>query len=123
MLDRSGSVGSGNHELAITFIKEVAELMDVSLSETRVGMIAYDHRIKLEFDLDDYSNINDLKHALDNVKYTEGSTATGEALKRARKLFNPNSNEGARRNVPHMLVLLTGMSVLIPCTSVRLLYL
>ena len=86
-------------------------------------MIAYDHRIELEFDLDAYSNINDLKRAIDNVEYTGGGIYTGLALERARTLFKPNSNEGARRNVPHMLVLLTGMSVLIPCTFVRSLYL
>jgi hypothetical protein len=85
--------------------------MDVGLSDTRIGMIAYAFHASLEFDLKKYSNIDELTRAIGNVKYTRGGTSTGAALTRARTLLNSQSEEGARSDVPQMLVLLTGISI------------
>lgn len=109
LLDRSGSVGSQNHRLSTNFIKNTTGLLDIGLNKTRVGLIAYSHRVVLEFDLDDYSNLEELEGAIDSVEFTGGGTKTGAALQRSRTLLNSSSNEGARSGVPHVLVLLTGM--------------
>lgn len=111
ILDRSGSVGSGNHRIAIRFIQSIVSFFNIGLNQTRVGFVAYSSGAQREFDLDDYTTLNSLSTRIGRVRYTRGGTRTGSALNLARNLMDPNQNFGARRDddgVPKIAVLITG---------------
>lgn len=111
LLDRSGSVGRSNHNIALQFINSVVSFFRISLNSTRVGMAAYSSSSSIQFDLNDLTTSTALQNRIGQVSYTGGSTNTPAALDHARLLLNPANNRGARANsqgIPKIAILITG---------------
>lgn len=111
LLDRSGSVGSANHNIALQFINSVISFFNIGLDSSRVGMAAYSSSSSIQFDLDRFTTSSRLQNAVEGVSYTGGSTNTPAALDHARLLLNPANNRGARVNslgIPKIAILITG---------------
>ena len=109
VLDQSGSVGRRNHELALNFISEVHSFFEISRDRTRVGMVTFSTRSRVEFDLLSASNSQQLEDLVEDVQYRGGYTATALALLHTRLLFSANTT-GVRPlsdGVPRVAVLLT----------------
>ena len=72
--------------------------------------MTYSTDAAIEFDLNDFETVEDVKSALDEVIYTEGWTATDLALRLTRSILDPEDNYGARPfvdGIPKVAVLLT----------------
>ena len=111
VLDRSGSVGSNNHLIALQFINNVVSFFTIGSNATRVGMIAYASSSVIQFDLNQHSTVSSLQTAISNTFYTGGGTNTQAGLTDARTLLNPTNNRGARVNslgIPKITILITG---------------
>ena len=109
VLDQSGSVGRSNHRLALDFIREVHNFFEISSDHTRVGMVTFSTRSRIEFNLLAASNNQQLNHLVGGVPYRGGYTATALALLHTRLLFSANTT-GVRplsHGVPRVAVLLT----------------
>ena len=111
LLDRSGSVGLTNHNIALNFISNVISFFTIGSNSSRVGMAAYSSSSAIQFDLDDHATSQALVNGVSRVVFTGGSTNTPSALDRARLLLNPTNNRGARLNsfgIPKIAILITG---------------
>ena len=111
ILDRSGSVGSSNHRLALQFMSTAVSFFSIGLDNTRVGVVTYSSSSSVAFDLDARSTLRSLQDAIEGIAYTGGATNTPAALDSARYLLNPTNNRGARPNskgIPKIAILITG---------------
>ena len=54
VLDGSGSVGRGNFNLILGFVKDVVKGFKIGADDTRVSVIRYSTSVTREFDLKDY---------------------------------------------------------------------
>ena len=116
MLDRSGSVGSKNHRLALQFMSTAVSFFTIGLNNTRVGVVSYSDTTRVAFDLDRYSTLRSVQRAISQIGYRGGATNTPAALNAARFLLDPSKKHGARPNskgIPKIAILITGMSSVI----------
>ncbi|XP_071091672.1 uncharacterized protein [Haliotis cracherodii] len=106
MLDSSGSVGSSNFNLLLTFVKSIVQDFDVASNKIRIGVEKFSSRPYLEFHLNQYSNKQDVLNAVTNIKYVSGGTNTGDALKYLQdNMFN--TKNGDRPGVPNIAIIIT----------------
>ncbi len=111
LLDRSGSVGRTNHNIALNFISNVISFFTIGSNSSRIGMAAYSSSSAIQFDLDDHTTSQALINGVSQVGFNGGSTNTPSALDHARLLLNPANNRGARPNsfgIPKIAILITG---------------
>ena len=114
LLDRSGSVGRTNHDIALNFISNVISFFTIGSNSSRIGMAAYSSSSAIEFDLNTHTTSQALVNAVSQVRFTDGSTNTPSALDHARFLLDPANNRGARSNslgIPKIAILITGRYV------------
>ena len=83
-MDSSGSIGRPNFEKIKEFIKDVVLTFDVDYRYTRVGLIEFSTTPRIEFKLNENTNITDLIDAIDNITYSGGGTSTSDALELMR---------------------------------------
>lgn len=111
MLDRSGSVGQTNHEIAVQFIQNVVSFFSIGLNATRVGLVAYSTNAHVEFFLNDHTTLPQLQEAIGDVEYTRGRTSTALALNVTRIILDSSRPFGARPSsdgIPKIGILITG---------------
>ena len=78
--DTSGSVGSTNFQYVREFIEDIALEMNISLNNSRVAVILFDHEAKLDFNLNQYTDKASLITAIRTLQYTGGGTDIPRAL-------------------------------------------
>ncbi|EDO40969.1 predicted protein [Nematostella vectensis] len=109
LVDSSGSVNDTDFGKFQMFIKDLAEEFKDAISEgdTEVAAVLFSTipKTKIEFDLDDYDHINDIKAAVDAFSHQHGGqTRTGEALTfTLEEVFK----KAPRPSVKNVLVVLT----------------
>ena len=111
MLDRSGSVGRTNHQLALQFMSTAVSFFTIGSSNTRVGVVAYSSSANDQFNLNRHNSLGSLQNAISNIAFTGGATNTPAALDNAREMLDPDNNRGARPNsegIPKLAILITG---------------
>ena len=84
VVDTSGSIGRPNFERIKEFIKSVVLTFDVDSRYTRVGLIEFSTTPRIEFKLNEKTNITDLLEAISNITYSGGGTSTSDALELMR---------------------------------------
>ena len=85
LLDNSGSVGPDNFDKVKDFVKRVIDFFNVGIDGTHVSVVTYDTDTNIEFTLVQYYTKNDLRNAVDDIKYNGFLTYTGEALNTVRQ--------------------------------------
>ena len=84
-LDTSGSVGPTNFQLMVDFLISVVEALDVDNADmsdqgVRVGLVSFSTNTYLQFNLNDYTNKEDLMSAI-TLRYRGGSTNTADVIR------------------------------------------
>lgn len=80
--------------------------LDVSQSQTRIGVVSWSDSADVDFNLNKYTNKQDVLQALQYIKYNGGRTNTAAALFHTRtQLFTQNN--GDRENIPNVLIIIT----------------
>lgn len=106
LLDSSSSAGQVGYQKQKAFVELVSESINMSPAGSRVGVISYSSKARLDVALKDHDNSDDLQAALSDLKFQGGRTRIDEALDLAfNDLFTANA--GARPGVPRVAVLLT----------------
>ncbi len=90
----------------LNFLNNLISMLPIGDRKTRVGTVSFSDDASLNFPLDMYDNVNDLKEAVLNIPYLGGSTNTGKALKIAREVCF-SSTFGERSNVRNTAILIT----------------
>jgi len=107
VIDSSSSVRRENFGKVKEFMIKMIEEFDISDRKTHVGVIQYNHKSYLLWNLGkkDYYNKDQLKKAIEGIKFKPGGTRTDLALEMAgnQLLGGP----GHRAGVPHILLVLT----------------
>lgn len=107
LLDSSGSVSSYEHSRMLTFLSELLLPFSLGEDQVRVGLLQVGTRPRLEFGFDTHSAQSGLQGALRSIKPLRGDTNTVEALRMAERVLRPGAADGARAELPRVLVWLT----------------
>ena len=107
VVDTSSSVKRENFKVVKTFIEKLVEQMPISSRMAHVAVICYNHRAYKNWDFlsDNAQYLPTLQEAISKLVYRPGGTRTDRGMSKASELFSPD--EGARRNVPHVLIVIT----------------
>lgn len=84
MVDSSGSITAAHFNKVRLFLKELVSRFNISKDGTNVGLLQFGTRTKLEFGLNRYDNVRDIKKHIRDMPYLRGRTYLGGALRRAR---------------------------------------
>uniref|UniRef100_A0A671LU64 Matrilin-1 n=1 Tax=Sinocyclocheilus anshuiensis TaxID=1608454 RepID=A0A671LU64_9TELE len=106
LIDGSKSVRPENFELVKKWINLIIDKLDVSETNTHVGLVQYSSTVKQEFPLGRYNNKKALKEAVKRMVYMERGTMTGHAISfLVDNSFTPN--QGARPGVAKVGIVFT----------------
>lgn len=109
LIDSSNSIWIRDFKrYVIPFMKNVSAQFNVGPGprHTRIGALSFSHVIRKQFGLKSYSDKERLMAAFDRIKLIGGQTRTDKALRYATKrMLRPS--DGARPDVPHILIVLT----------------
>ncbi|XP_021323706.1 cartilage matrix protein isoform X1 [Danio rerio] len=106
LIDGSKSVRPENFELVKKWINLIIDKLDVSETNTHVGLVQYSSTVKQEFPLGRHNSKRSLKEAVKRMDYMERGTMTGHALSfLVDNSFGPN--QGARPGVPKVGIVFT----------------
>ncbi|XP_062587340.1 collagen alpha-1(XII) chain-like isoform X2 [Saccostrea cucullata] len=110
VLDSSTSVGNENFGKMLDFVKNFLQATNIDGGEVRVGIATYSTEARIEFNLKDYTNKNDLLKAVNNISWQYGSTNTADALLLMHDTMFKAVN-GDRADVPNIcIVVADGLS-------------
>lgn len=87
------------------FVKELLRNADIDNDRARVGIVTYSTRVNVEFELNTYRTSADVDTAVNNIKYTYGSTNTADAIAKMREMFSQRN--GDRPGVPNVGIIIT----------------
>ncbi|XP_056336111.1 cartilage matrix protein isoform X1 [Danio aesculapii] len=106
LIDGSKSVRPENFELVKKWINLIIDKLDVSETNTHVGLVQYSSTVKQEFPLGRHNSKRALKEAVKRMDYMERGTMTGHALSfLVDNSFGPS--QGARPGVPKVCIVFT----------------
>lgn len=106
LLDASGSVGSTNFHKQLSFVQSVAQSFDIGQNNVHMGVVTFSTAPHSQFDLNHYTNKQNLIHAINKIPYQSGSTHTDSAID---YLINHSftSRHGDRTDAPNIAVIIT----------------
>ncbi|XP_033751134.1 collagen alpha-4(VI) chain-like [Pecten maximus] len=112
ILDSSSSIWPEEFVRQLEFVENITKVFDIGLREnqTRIGIITFSHKLKIELFLKDSQNKHDVISAIRRVPHLTGGTSTAKALRAVKERMFIREN-GARQKVKKIVVVITdGMS-------------
>lgn len=98
LMDSSGSVGEDNFELMKNFTKSIIDEFVIGPNAVQFGVVIFSTPVTGAFKLNQYTNADQLKKAIDGIEFANGETHTGKALEYLRtKAFT--TQEGRESSV------------------------
>ena len=87
VVDGSGSVGRGNFDKVRAFLKHLTARFDIGTDETHVGLMQFGRFdvTDIAFGLGEKNSKAAVDEAIDDMKYLNSATFTGDALQKARE--------------------------------------
>ncbi|XP_059519973.1 collagen alpha-6(VI) chain [Myotis daubentonii] len=122
LIDGSGSTQATDFQEMKTFLSEVVKMFNIAPQKVRVGAVQYADSWDLEFEINKYSNKQDLGKAIENIRQLGGSTNTGAALNFTLGLLQKAKKQRGNRVPCHLVVLTNGVSqdsILEPANRLR----
>ena len=102
LVDSSDSVTSLNFQLEKKFVIALARSLNVAPDRSRASVIFYGSKYNTVLSLDEATNLDGLKRAVDSASYVDGTRRMDLALDAAASVMNQ-----ATRDVPKIVILLT----------------
>jgi len=106
VVDSSGSIGVQNWHHVLDFINEIIDKMGVGQYTTHVGVVTYGNRAHIIFNLNNYTDPNQMKTAVSAAKFLDENTNTSGGIATALKEMFTAAN-GDRPNAPNMMIIIT----------------
>lgn len=106
MLDSSFSMHKNQFEQQLKFVANVVDHFEIGKDHTEVGILTFNHDIRVEFNLDAFLDKTKLKEAIMTIPYWGGGTDIGEALRYGRLEMFSKQN-GGRNNAKKLIVVIT----------------
>ncbi|XP_029635149.1 collagen alpha-1(XII) chain-like isoform X1 [Octopus sinensis] len=91
VLDSSSSIWIVDYKKQLKYVQRLVDNFNVGVgkSQVSVGAITFSDRAHLEFSLDQYTDSQQVRKAIDNIPYRTGQTNTAEALQVLRSELKP----------------------------------
>lgn len=106
LLDSSTSIWGPNFQRQLAFVSNVVDMFQIGHNEIRVGVAIFSSKVYPQFRLIDYPTKRSLQKAIRLIQQRHGDTNTASAIRHMRKrMFK--KRQGARRNVPHVGIIVT----------------
>ena len=102
LVDSSSSVTSINFRLEKKFVNAMARSLNASPNKSRASVIVYGSTNYVVLSLEEFTDLDDFKLAVDSASYIDGPRRMDLALDAAAAVMNRT-----RENVPKIVVLLT----------------
>nr|XP_014349269.1 PREDICTED: von Willebrand factor A domain-containing protein 2-like [Latimeria chalumnae] len=106
LVDGSWNMGLEGFLRAKSFVKRLVQSFFTSSAKVLIGFAQYSDHVKMEIGIGQYESTSDLLLKIDSVHYEGGNTFTGRALDYVAE-YGFKANQGARMEVPHILVVLS----------------
>ena len=114
LIDSSGSIRDNNPpdgsydnwSLLLNFVDKVLEGFKIGPDATRVGVVVFSEQVNLVFPMSAYSDIQNIKAAIQRIPYLGQTTNTPEGLKVVREQCF-NAANGDRPNVENLAIIVT----------------
>ncbi|XP_065672706.1 uncharacterized protein LOC101240329 isoform X2 [Hydra vulgaris] len=104
IIDSSGSLRDQYHQ-EIEFLINLAKTFNISKNGAHAGVITFSSRAVLNIKLNQYYDQEQFEFAIDEIAYMGYVTRIDLALRKALEMFDEIN--GARKNIPQLLFLLT----------------
>lgn len=101
VLDGSRSLGPKRFANLKAWVASLVQQFTIGADKARVGLVHFSTSVNDVFEINQHGDIGSILSAIENLKYKEGITSTGQALEKAKTLFR---HDPARKQV---LVLIT----------------
>ncbi|XP_068101357.1 collagen alpha-1(VI) chain [Hyperolius riggenbachi] len=103
LVDSSTSVGSRNFETSKAFVKRIAqrflEAKSPAFDSVRISVVQYSGRNEQQVEVQFVSNYTEVVSAVDKMKFINGGTDVGAALRAATELFREDAAAGATKKL------------------------
>jgi len=101
-MDSSGSISQDDYNKEKEFVKQLANIFDISLGQARAGVIIYDDNPKLIFGFEDELDNRNVSAIIPSLEHLKGRTRIDKALAVAESVFTD-----ARPTVSRIAFILT----------------
>ncbi|XP_020898609.1 collagen alpha-6(VI) chain-like [Exaiptasia diaphana] len=102
VMDSSGSISKDDYRKEKEFVKQLANIFDISRNQARASVIIYDDNPKLIFSFEDELDNRNVSAAIQGLQHLKGHTRIDKALAVAENVFTD-----ARPTVPRIAFILT----------------
>lgn len=102
IMDSSGSISKDDYDKEKDFVKQLANIFDISLGQARASVIIYDDNPKLIFGFEDELDNRNASAIIPSLEHLKGRTRIDKALAMAERVFTD-----ARPTVPRIVFILT----------------
>ena len=106
IVDASMSIDAANWKLQQEFLTQIVDRFTVSPIHVRIGAVVFSDRAKLAFKLNDFSDDERVKKAIDDLEFLNEQTNTTEGFRVAREECFNFAN-GDRHNIPNLAILIS----------------
>lgn len=105
IIDSSTSVGQGNFQIILDFIKDFLKNFDIDSGSVRVGILSYSTAVHDHFYLNAFQTSEDMFNAIDKIPWIYGSTNTADAIRDMRRKYFTyrNGDRPDARNIAFIL--------------------
>ncbi len=113
IIDSSGSIRDNNPDdrsydnwiLQLEFLSTLVGAFDIGPDATRVGAVVFSEQVILEFSLDTFTSVSDIKNAIESINYLGQTTNTPAALTKTRT--DCFGGSGNRPDVDDLAIIVT----------------
>ncbi|XP_060597224.1 cartilage matrix protein-like [Ruditapes philippinarum] len=105
-VDMSNSIWEVDFNTQLKFLSDLVGVFDINSGNTRVGLLTFSTGTQVNFYLNNYANVDDVKNAILAVKQKGGLTNTHLALKEVQNDLL-SFEHGARKGVDHVVIVIT----------------
>ena len=81
LIDSSGSIGKTNWPKMLNFLKTLSGKLTVSPDRARIAVVSFGNEATLHFGLDSHASLKSTEDAIDQIRWKDQWTNTGDALR------------------------------------------
>ncbi|KAL6081557.1 hypothetical protein STEG23_000578, partial [Scotinomys teguina] len=107
LMDGSNSIHPSDFQKMKEFLASVVQDFDVSLNRVRIGVAQFSDSYRSEFLLGTFTGEKEISTQIESIQQIFGYTHIGEALRKVRHYFQPDTGSRINAGTPQVLLVLT----------------
>lgn len=107
LMDGSNSIHPNDFQKMKEFLASVVQDFDVSLNRVRIGVAQFSDSYRSEFLLGTFTGEKEISSQIESIQQIFGYTRIGDALRKVRHYFRPDTGSRINAGTPQVLLVLT----------------